>query len=138
MCGHYLRADQIITSLCRIPAGYPKKVVPIVTTNGTSMQAPFMVTLRIQTVTNAQAVRLMQLSVRTITEVTGEKSTWVKIRLSPLEKEVFERAAKLEGMSVSTLIRTSARREATKILVAADEENPFKEPRKTKAVRKNP
>ena len=32
--------------------------------------------------------------------VTGEKSTWVKVRLSQLEKEVFERAATLEGVSM--------------------------------------
>jgi hypothetical protein len=60
------------------------------------------------------------------TQVPGEKSQWVKLRLSPLEKEVFQRAAQIEGMSVSTLLRTSARREAARILIGAGEENPFK------------
>lgn len=59
--------------------------------------------------------------------MTGEKSTWVKVRLSQLEKEVFERAATLEGLDVSALIRVATRREATRILVEAGEENPFKQ-----------
>ena len=62
--------------------------------------------------------------------MTDEKSAWVKLRLSPLEKEVFERAANLEGLDLSALIRVATRREATRILVAAGEENPFYVPSK--------
>ena len=64
------------------------------------------------------------------------KTESLRLRLTRTEKEVFERAAHIEGIDVSALIRGGARKEALRILTAAGEENPFyvpnKKPKKAK------
>jgi uncharacterized protein (DUF1778 family) len=68
--------------------------------------------------------------------LTDIKTEWLRVRVTPAEKEIFARVAEMEGVDISVLIRMAARKEAARILVEAGEENPFyipsKKPRKAK------
>ena len=54
--------------------------------------------------------------------------------MSPAEKEAVARAAEIQGVDISVLMRSAVRKEVVRILAEIGEENPFI-PRKPKKVK---
>jgi hypothetical protein len=74
--------------------------------------------------------------------LSNVRTEFLRVRVTPAEKKAIERAAEMEGIDISVLLRGATRKEVVRIFTEAGEENPFraglKKPKKQKKPKEVP